>query len=439
MNIVRACVRNPVTTLVGVILAVLFGVISLFRIPVQMIPTVDRPVISVRTDYDGAAPLEVEEEVTKRLEERLTSVEGLIEMRSTSSEGRSSITLEFDWGTNKDIARLDVSEKLGRVRSLPEDAERPLIRAVNSDEAQPVGWILLETSRLINEVRIEADEVIVPKFERVSGVGDVWFFGGEEREVHVTLDYPAMSARNVTVGELRAALLRENQNTKGGNIDEGKKRYIVRTVGNFTDLDQLRDTIVARREGGPVYLRDIARVSFGYEDVARYMRANQRPALGFGIIRKTGSNTIEVMEGVKKVIAEVNDLYRGRDIHLRQVYDETDYIFNSRSLVINNIYIGGALAIAVLLVFLGSVSSVVVIAIAIPVTIVATFIFIFAFGRSINVISLAGLAFAVGMVVDNAIVVLGKRSTGTGRWGKTAGRPPWTAVPKSGARSSLPP
>ena len=420
MNIVRACVRNPVTTLVGVILAVLFGVISLFRIPVQMIPTVDRPVISVRTDYDGAAPLEVEEEVTKRLEERLTSVEGLIEMRSTSSEGRSSITLEFDWGTNKDIARLDVSEKLGRVRSLPEDAERPLIRAVNSDEAQPVGWILLETSRLINEVRIEADEVIVPKFERVSGVGDVWFFGGEEREVHVTLDYPAMSARNVTVGELRAALLRENQNTKGGNIDEGKKRYIVRTVGNFTDLDQLRDTIVARREGGPVYLRDIARVSFGYEDVARYMRANQRPALGFGIIRKTGSNTIEVMEGVKKVIAEVNDLYRGRDIHLRQVYDETDYIFNSRSLVINNIYIGGALAIAVLLVFLGSVSSVVVIAIAIPVTIVATFIFIFAFGRSINVISLAGLAFAVGMVVDNAIVVLENvyrhREMGKDRW-----------------------
>ncbi|MDP6087287.1 MAG: efflux RND transporter permease subunit, partial [Nitrospinota bacterium] len=420
MNIVRACVRNPVTTLVGVILAVLFGAISLFRIPVQMIPTVDRPVISVRTNYDGAAPLEVEEEITKRLEERLTSVEGMVEMNSDSREGRSSITLEFDWGTNKDIARLDVAEKLGRVRNIPDDADRPLIRAVNSDERQPIAWFTLVTNRKINEIRTEMFDVVLPKLERVPGVGDVRMWGGEAREVRVTLDYPAMSARGVTVGDLRNALLRENRNTKGGNIDEGKKRYVIRTVGNFTDLKDLQSTIVAQREGGPVYLRDIALVSFDYRDAARYMRMNQRPTMGIGIIRKTGSNTIEVMNGVKKTVAQVNALYKDRDIHLRQVYDETDYIFSSRSLVINNIYIGGALAVAVLLLFLGSVSSVIVITIAIPVAIVSTFIFIFAFGRSINVISLAGLAFAVGMVVDNAIVVLENiyrhREMGKDRW-----------------------
>ncbi len=203
MNIVRACVRNPVTTLVGVILAVLFGAISLFRIPVQMIPTVDRPVISVRTNYDGAAPLEVEEEITKRLEERLTSVEGMVEMNSDSREGRSSITLEFDWGTNKDIARLDVAEKLGRVRNIPDDADRPLIRAVNSDERQPIAWFTLVTNRKINEIRTEMFDVVLPKLERVPGVGDVRMWGGEAREVRVTLDYPAMSARGVTVGDLR--------------------------------------------------------------------------------------------------------------------------------------------------------------------------------------------------------------------------------------------
>ncbi|MDP6618218.1 MAG: efflux RND transporter permease subunit [Nitrospinota bacterium] len=420
MNIVRACVRYPVTTMVGVILAVLFGAISLFRIPVQMIPTVDRPVISVRTNYDGAAPLEVEEEITRRLEERLTSVEGMVEMNSDSREGRSSITLEFDWGTNKDIARLDVAEKLGRVRNIPDDADRPLIRAVNSDERQPIAWFTLVTNRKINEIRTEMFDVVLPKLERVPGVGDVRMWGGEAREVRVTLDYPAMSARGVTVGDLRNALLRENRNTKGGNIDEGKKRYVIRTVGNFTELKDLQSTIVAQREGGPIYLRDIAQVSFDYRDAVRYMRVNQRPTMGIGIIRKTGSNTIEVMNGVKKTVAQVNALYKDRDIHLRQVYNETDYIFNSRSLVINNIYIGGALAVAVLLVFLGSVSSVIVIAIAIPVAIIATFIFIFAFGRSINVISLAGLAFAVGMVVDNAIVVLENiyrhREMGKDRW-----------------------
>ncbi len=420
MNIVRGCVRCPVTTMVGVILAVLFGAISLYRIPVQMTPTVDRPVITVETTYKGAAPLEVEQEVTNRMEEKFTSVEGLVEMTSTSEEDRSRVILEFDWGTNKDVARIDVSEKLGLVKDLPDDAERPIIQAVNSDAETPITWIVLDTRRPINEVRVEADDVIRPKLERVPGVGAVWMFGGEDREVRVTLDYQAMSARGITVAVLREALLRENRNTKGGKIDEGKRRYAVRTVGNFTELEQLRNTIVAQGPAGPVYLRDIARVSFDYGDPTRRIRINRRPSMGFGILRKTGANTIEVMADLRKAVQEINGLYKGRDIQLRQVYDETDYIYQARGLVVNNIFVGGALAIGVLLLFLGSVSSVFVIAAAIPVAVVATFIFIFALGRSINIISLAGLAFAVGMVVDNSIVVLENiyrhREMGKSRW-----------------------
>ena len=420
MNLPRASVKYPVTTTVGVILAVLFGAISLYWIPVQMTPTIDRPVITVETEYRGAAPLEVEEEVSKPIEEKLTSVEGLNRMTSRSEEGKSRVFLEFDWDVNKDVARLDVSEKLGLVRNLPDDSDRSTVNALNSDAENPIAWIIVETKLPINEVRMEADNVIRPKLERVEGVGQVWMFGGQEREVRVTLDYAAMSARGITVSALRAALQRENKNTKAGKIDEGKRRYSVRTVGNFTRLDQLRNTIIAQNANGAVYLRDVAKVSFDYGDLQRRIRLRQVPTMAFGTLRKTGANTIEVMAGVKKAIAEINDIYKGRGIRLRQVYDETVYIDQSRSLVINNIFIGGALAIGVLLLFLGSLSSVMIIGVAIPVTVVSTFIFIFVLGRSINIISLAGMAFAVGMVVDNSVVVLENifrhREMGKSKW-----------------------
>ena len=406
MNLPSSCVKNPVTTMVFVILAVLFGLISLFRIPVQMKPTIDRPVITVDTNYKGAAPLEVEEEVTKAKEKRLTSVEGLSRMTSTSQEGRSRVILEFDWGTNKDVARLDVSEKLGLVRNLPDDSDKPIVKAVNSDSQRPIAWIMLKTDLPLNNVLIVADDEIRPKFERIDGVGSVRLYGGSRREVRITMDYEAMSARGITVRSLRDALIRENQNTKGGKIDEGKRRYNVRTIGNFTKISQLKKVIVARTPSGPVYLRDIAKVKFDYAEPSRRIRQNGKPALGFGILRKTGANTVAVMSRVRKVIQEVNIRYSGRDIRLKQVYDETKYIDQSRSLVINNIYVGGTLAVAILLVFLGSVSGILVVGIAIPVAVIATFIFIFVLGRSINIISLAGLAFAVGMVVDNSIVVL---------------------------------
>ncbi len=406
MNLPRSCVKNPVTTMVFVILAVLFGLISLYRIPVQMKPTIDRPVITVDTGYKGAAPLEVEEEVTKGIEKRLTSVEGLSRMTSTSQEGRSRVILEFDWGTNKNVARLDVSEKLGLVRNLPDDSDKPIVKAVNSDSQRPIAWIMLKTDLPLNNVLMVADDEIRPKFERIDGVGSVRLYGGSRREVRVTMDYEAMSARGITVRSLRDALIKENQNTKGGKIDEGKRRYAVRTIGNFTNISQLKSVIVARTLSGPVYLRDIADVNFDYAEPSRKIRQNGKPALGFGILRKTGANTVAVMKRVRKAIKEVNIRYSGRDIRLKQVYDETKYIDQSRNLVINNIYIGGTLAVTILLIFLASISGILVVGIAIPVAVIATFIFIFILDRSMNIISLAGLAFAVGMVVDNSIVVL---------------------------------
>jgi hydrophobic/amphiphilic exporter-1 (mainly G- bacteria), HAE1 family len=406
MNLIAFCVRYPVTVIVGMILALLFGVIALVHLPIQMTPTVERPEISVETVYRGAAPQEVENEIVDRQEEKLISVQNLQELVSTSYEGRGVVTLRFDWGVNKDVARLEVSEKLDLVQDIPDDAERPIIRAVSSDEETPIAWIVITTKRDINEVRQEAEDAIKPRLERIEGVGAVWLFGGQEREVHVILDYQAMTARGLTMHQVRDALLRENRNTKGGNIDEGKKRYLVRTVGQFADLQQIADTIVATQDGHTVYVRDVATVRFGLKERDRSIRQFGDPTVGFGVVRRTGANTVEVMKGVKKELAYLNSVYADKDIQFEQVYDETDYIYDAVSLVTENVYSASLLTMVVLLFFLRSISSILVIGLSIPISVVTTFIVLNALGRSLNIVMLAGLAFAVGNIVDNSIVAL---------------------------------
>ena len=406
MTLIAFCVRYPVTVIVGMILALLFGVIALARLPIQMTPTVERPEISVETVYRGAAPQEVENEIIDRQEEKLISVQDLQELISTSHEGRGVVTLRFDWGVNKDVARLEVSEKLDLVQDIPDDAERPVIRAVSSDEETPIAWIVITTKRDINEVRQEAEDAIKPRLERVEGVGAVWLFGGQEREVHVILDYQAMTARGLTIHQVRDALLRENRNTKGGNIDEGKKRFLVRTIGQFADLKHIEETIVATQDGQTVHVRDIATVHFGLKERDRSIRLFGDPTVGFGVVRRTGANTVEVMKGVKRELAYLNAIYADKGMQFKQVYDETDYIYDAVGLVTENVYEASLLTVIVLLFFLRSISSILVIGLSIPISVVTTFIVLNALGRSLNIVMLAGLAFAVGNVVDNSIVVL---------------------------------
>ncbi|MBI3989327.1 MAG: efflux RND transporter permease subunit, partial [candidate division NC10 bacterium] len=406
MKIIEFCIKYPVTVWVAVILAVLFGVISLFRLPLQMIPTVDRPEITVETEYKGAAPLEVEQEVTDRLEEKLNSVENLDEVVSKSEEGKSTITLKFGWGVSKDVARLDTSEKLDLVQDLPEDVERSLIRAVNSDEETPIAWIIVDTTRDINEVWEEGDDVIKPRIERVGGVGAVWMFGGQDREVHVLLDHQAMSARGISIAQIRDALLRENRNIKGGKIDEGKRQYLVRTMGQFTDLKQVEDTIVRQDARGTVYVKDIAFVRFGYEEKDFAVRMGGKPTIAFGVLKRTGANTVEVMKKLREELKYLNRIYESKGIKLVLTYDETDYIYDALGLVTSNIWYGGLLAVAVLLLFLRSGASVLIIGLAIPISVIGTFFIMDLFNLNLNIVMLAGIAFAIGMVVDNSIVVL---------------------------------
>ncbi len=406
MKLVEASVRYPVSVIVVVLLCVLFGVISLLRIPVQMIPTLDRPRITVQTRYPGAGPLEVEEEITDRQEELLNTVEGLRKMTSISSENQASITLEYDWGVDKDVARLDVSEKLAAVRNIPGDAEESIIQAANSDAETPIGFVVMLAEGELNDARPLAEDTIWPRFQRVEGVGQVWFFGGEENEVHVEVNLAALAARGLSVGRLHAALVGENRNIKAGSFDEGKMRYGVRTVGRYRAIEDVEQTIVARDAVGPIRVKDVARVRLAHEETRFTVRQNGREALIFGIFRKSGSNTLDLMQEIRELITELNAQYSSQGIELRLVYDSTLYIEEAIDLVRNNLLIGAALATLVLLFFLRSPRAVLVLFFSIPISIVTTFAFIYYFGRSLNIISLAGLTFATGMVLDSAIVVV---------------------------------
>ncbi len=246
-----------------------------------------------------------------------------------------------------------------------------------------------------------------PRLERIPGVASVNVFGGQEREMQVVIDPNALAARGITIQEMARVLDRENQNISAGDFDEGKRRYVVRTLGQYQDPGDIENVIIRRDRDAPVYVRDVAEVELGHQEPLAIVRQKGEPAIAMNVVRDVGANILTVMKDVKEGVKKLNaDLLPSRDLSLEQVYDETDYIYSALNLVEQNIYVGGSLAIIVLLLFLRSVSSTFVIALAIPISFIGTFLLMFLFGRNINVISLAGMAFAVGMVVDNSIVSL---------------------------------
>ncbi|NKB70925.1 MAG: MMPL family transporter [Candidatus Latescibacteria bacterium] len=413
MKLVDTSIKRPVSVAVGVLLVALFGLISLFRIPIQLIPDVDRPVVNVGTFWPGASPEEVEQEIIQRQEEELKSLEGLIEMTSESADSRGTISLEFNVGVDPDATLLKVSNKLNQVSGYPADAEQPTISTGGGATSGAITWIMLDKRPDhpdpidVQRYRDFAEEVIETALERVPGVSQSNIFGGFERELQVTVDPQALAARQLTVEQMAAAIQRENANISAGSFDEGKRRYIVRTVGQYKSPADIEEVVIRANNGTQVRVGDIARVQLGYQRPTSTVRQKGRATIAVNCQRETGANVLEVMDGIRRTIVELNEGPLAREgLLLTQVYDETIYIESAIDLVQNNIVIGGLLAIIVLLLFLRSASSVAIIATAIPISIVGTFLSMYLLGRNINVVSLAGMSFAVGMVVDNAIVAL---------------------------------
>ncbi len=412
MKITHDAIRYPVTTSVGVILLVLFGAISLARIPIQLTPDVEQPKVTVQTIWPGASPQEIERDIVDEQEEQLKSLEGLVEMESTSSDSSGTVKMTFQLDTDIDAAVLKVSNRLEQVPSYPDDVLKPVIRTVDPTD-NATAWFGLERAEenpyegQIAEQYDFADDFIKPEFERVAGVASSLIFGGREREMHVIVDPAKLAARSVTMNELGSALDRENRNYSGGDFDEGKRRYIVRTVGEYESTADIENIVIAVRSGVPIYLRDVARAELGFRKPDARVFGKGDQVLAINAVKEPGSNVLDVMSGLKDAMVRLNaGILAERGLRLSLVYDETEYVESAIDLVQQSLTIGGILAILVLLLFLRSFSSTLIIAVAIPISIVGTFLMMALLGRTLNVISLAGLAFAVGMVVDNSIVVL---------------------------------
>ena len=413
MKIIESAIRFPVKVAVGAILVVLFGLLALRAIPVQLTPTVDEPEISVTTFWPGASPQEVEREIVDEQEEQLKGLEGMIKMESSSSDSVGQLTLTFQTGTDVDAALLKVSNRLQQVPSYPDDADKPVIQTVGANAGAIAWFCILPTpdeegfNGDVTTLLTFLDDTVKPEIERVSGVGQVNMFGGREREMQVLVDPAALAAREITVTQLIAALQRENKNYSGGDFDEGKRRYVVRTLGEYRSAEEIADLVVTVRRGVPVYVRDVANVELGYAKKFAEVFYKGQTTIAFNAVRTPGSNVLEVMEGIRETLDTLNrDLLAPRGLQVLQVYDETEYIGSAIDLVQQSLVVGGILAILVLLLFLRSRTSTLVVAVAIPISVIGTFLMMRWFGRTLNVISLAGMAFAVGMVVDNAIVVL---------------------------------
>lgn len=430
MDIIRFAITNPVKVAVGVILILLFGLISLRVIPVQLTPDVEQPIVRITTEWVGRSPEEVEREIIEPQEDVLKNIAGLQRMSAVAYLGRAEIELEFSVGEDIDEVRTEVSDSLREVTDYPDDVDEPTIESGEGGAESPIAWLLLQSETPGFNVQTLGDPIedyVKPVLERVQGYGgkgvsEVRVYGGRERQVHIDLDPQAIAQRRLTLDDLEGSLRAENVNVSAGDLAEGRLDVRVRTVEQFDDLDQIRDTVVAYDDaGGPIRVGDIAKVSLGYAKRRSFVRSRGEYALALPVYRETGANVIDIMSELREQVDYVNEevlplvsrqvqieqgLAEPPKLVVLQVYDETDYIYDALYIVRDNLLIGGVLAVLVLLLFLRSIRPTIIVGMAIPISVIGTFVVMAGFGRNINVISLAGLAFAVGMVVDNAIVVL---------------------------------
>ena len=410
MDIVSFSIKKPVTILVGIILVVLFGVISLQTLPYQLSPTVVEPVITVTTTWRGATPYEMEREVIEEQEKTLKGIPGLTEMESEAFNGQSSISLTFKLGTNVDDALLRVSNKLNEVPSYPEGVDKPIINATGA-ATSPVIWIILKSNetnpRHIETYRTFFENEIRQHLERVEGVAALFIGSGVDDEMHIIIRPEHLAAYGLTVNDVIAAIRGENVNVSAGNLGVGRRDFRIRTTGEFNSEADIANVILVSTGEKRVTIGDVAHIQRGYSKRESTVIHNGKGGMAVGIKPEPGTNILEMTKRVEEVVQWLNaEKLAPQDISFEWVYDQRRYINAAIDLIKQNILIGGMLAVIVLLIFLRSIRSTLVVATSIPISIIGTFIFMNAMGRNLNVVSLAGIAFAVGMLVDNAIVVI---------------------------------
>lgn len=404
MKIARFSVHRPVFTVMIMLIIITLGMISLSRLPIDLMPDITYPVLSISTSYGNVAPQEIEQLITRPIEEALSAVAGVEEITSTSSEGQSSVRLSFVWGTDLNEVSNDIRDRLDRIVSrLPDDASRPSLRKFDPS-AMPI--LTLGASGNLDpiEMRKIIEDQVKNRIERIPGVASLDISGGYEREIHVNFFADQINALGLSLDQVSANIRSANQNVAGGTVKQGNRDVRVRTPGEYTSLTELRNTVVATRNGNPIRLGEIASIEDTTATVSRIVRINGKPGIQVSISKQSGTNTVQVAKNVLRELDVIN-----RDLpHLQliPIVDSSQYIERSINNVTTSAIYGGLLTILVLLFFLRNLASTFVIATAIPLSMIATFALIYFSGFTLNILTLGGLALGVGMMVDNSIVVL---------------------------------
>ncbi|NRB76477.1 MAG: efflux RND transporter permease subunit [Verrucomicrobiales bacterium] len=401
-------------TLVAVVVAMLLllGIVAATRVPVQMIPDLETRVISVDTAWPSATPQDIEKEILIEQELFLRTLPNLQRMTSLATTGRADIELEFPYGIDTQAALIQVNNALSQVPSYPENVDEPVIRTSSFSYAPFLYFrtVPLPGNPMNLDLEMQRDFIdneVRPQMERVEGVSRVRILGGAARQIRVEVDPARLAERNLSLAEVRDAIRARNTDVSAGDLDSGKRRYLIRTVGRFADLEELRDLIIVRRGDAVIRLRDLATVELDHAELRRINYSNGAPNIWVSVVRQTGSNVIEIKNKMLPLVDQLNeDVLRPNGLEMSLSSEDVSYVEDSVSNVVQNIIIGAALAALVMFLFLRSGSATLIGMLGMPICIVAGFIGLLLLGRTINVISLAGIAFAIGMTIDNTIVVL---------------------------------
>jgi len=428
MKIIDISIRRRVTIAMFTLGILMFGFVSLSRLKVNLLPELSYPTLTIRTEYEGAAPAEVENLVSKPVEEALGVVKNVQQVRSISRSGQSDVTLEFAWGTDMDFASIDVREKLDALQ-LPLEVERPVIlrfdptldpimryalyTGKNTTNREQVDFVSLneitEPSELdilnLKKLRRFADEQLKKELESVPGVASVKISGGLEEEIQVSIDQERLSHLKIPIETVTQILSSENVNLSGGRLEEGTQQYLVRTLNQFQTVDQIKNVVVTIKEGSPVYLKDIATVTQGYKEREAITRLNGQEAVEIAIYKEGDANTVSVANAVSGEISRFGKQIPD-EMKLEKVYDQSTFISSAVNEVVDAGIIGGILAIIILYLFLRNFWTTVIISLSIPVSVIATFNLMYGNDITLNIMSLGGIALGIGLLVDNSIVVL---------------------------------
>jgi HAE1 family hydrophobic/amphiphilic exporter-1 len=413
-RLIELATERRVTIVMLMVAIVLFGIVSLSRLKLNLLPDISYPTVTVRTELTGAAPVEVENLITKPIEEAVGVVRNVRLVRSVSRSGQSDVTVEFLWGTDMDISGVDVREKVD-VLSLPLEAERPLLLRFDpaSEPIIRLGLLYKEDSDIVGdspEVRLKslrrlAEDRIKTELEAQQGTAAVKVSGGLEDEVQIRVDQQKLSQLGIGIDQVAARIRAENVNLSGGRLEEGDQRFLVRTLNEFQSIEEFRGAIVANVAGRPVYLRDVATVERGYKEREAITRVKGRESVELAVYKEGDENTVQVARRIDQRVERIRESLPA-DIELVEIYDQSTFISSAVNDVRTAAILGGLIAILVLYGFLRDARATTIVGIAIPVSVIGTFLLMYTNDISLNIMSLGGIALAVGMLVDNSIVVL---------------------------------